>query len=157
LVGRSSTTPWEVPSSTEEYNKPEVLGTVCRHAIKGVWEGSLSRKVVEHLDSKKLAWTSIDVVRISYVGEFFRPVIVWIGVKPESLSVEDGTKVARSCQEILIQSDIINVDAEILKSLVTLLEGPKLLVPAFRLNRGRSQPSHSHARPPHLWQAHTLS
>src|ERR1700683_122483 len=52
-------------------------------------------------------------------------------MQPKSLSVEDNTKVARSCQEILIQSGIINVNVEIHKSLVTLLEGPKLLVPTF--------------------------
>jgi hypothetical protein len=52
-------------------------------------------------------------------------------VQPDSLSVEDGTKVARSCQEILAQSGIINVDVEIRNSLVTPLDGPKLLVPTF--------------------------
>ncbi|RPA99861.1 hypothetical protein L873DRAFT_1682426 [Choiromyces venosus 120613-1] len=131
LVGRSSTSLWEAPSWPEAYNKPKVLGTVGRHAIRDVWEGNLSCKVVEHLDSKKVAWTSIDVVRISYVEESFRPVILWIGVQPESLSVEDGTKVACSCKEILIQSGINNVDVEIRESLVTSLEGLKLLAPAF--------------------------
>ncbi|RPA95784.1 hypothetical protein L873DRAFT_1845759 [Choiromyces venosus 120613-1] len=121
----------EVPSGSEAYNKPKVLGTVGRHAIKDVWEDNLSHKVVEHLDSEKVAWTSIDVVCISYVEESFRPVILWIGVQLESLSIEDGTKVARSCQEILVQSGIINVDVEIRESLVTPLEGPKLLVPTF--------------------------
>ena len=131
LVGRSSTTPWEAPKGPEAYNRPKVLGTVGRHPIKDVWEAGLSRKVLEHLDSKKVAWTSIDVVRIGYVEESFRPVILWIGVQPESLSVEDGTKVARSCQDILVQSGIIDVDVEICQSLVTFLEGPKLLAPTF--------------------------
>lgn len=52
-------------------------------------------------------------------------------MQPESLSVEDGTKVARSCQEIFLQSGIIDIDIEIRESLVTLLEGPKLLMPTF--------------------------
>ncbi|RPA94539.1 hypothetical protein L873DRAFT_1408743 [Choiromyces venosus 120613-1] len=68
-------------------------------------------------------------LRISYVKESFRPVILSVGVQPESLSVQDGTKVARSCQEILVQSGIINVDVEIRESLVTPLEGHKLLAP----------------------------
>ncbi|RPA93055.1 hypothetical protein L873DRAFT_1847409 [Choiromyces venosus 120613-1] len=129
LVGRSSTIVWEAPSGPEAYPRHKVLGTVGRHAINNVWEGNLSCKVVEHLDSKKVAWTSIDVVRISYVEESFRPVILWIGVQPESLSVEDGTEVARSCQEILVQSGIIDVDVEIRESFVTPLAGPKLLEP----------------------------
>lgn len=110
LVGRSSTTPWEAPRGAEEYNKRKLLGTVGRHPIKDVWEDNLSRRVVEHLNSKEVAWTSIDVVRISYVEELFRPVILWIGVQPQSLSVDNGTKVARSCQEILIQFGITDVD-----------------------------------------------
>jgi hypothetical protein len=65
------------------------------------------------------------------VGEFFHPIILWISIQPRSLSVKDGTKVARSCQEILVQSSIINVDVKIRKSLVTLLESPKLLMPTF--------------------------
>ncbi|KAL5480626.1 hypothetical protein ACEPAI_1897 [Sanghuangporus weigelae] len=131
LVGRSSTTPWEAPSGTEAYNKSKLLGTIGRHVIKDVWEDNLSRKLVEHLDSNRVPWNSIDVVRISYVGESFRPVILWIGVQPESLSVEDGTKVARSSQEILVQFGIVDVDVEIRESLVTPLDGPKLLVPTF--------------------------
>ncbi|KDQ64793.1 hypothetical protein JAAARDRAFT_238133 [Jaapia argillacea MUCL 33604] len=131
LVGRSGTTPWEAPGAPKAYLKLKELGTVGRHAITKVWEDHLGRKVVAHLDSKQVAWTSIDVVRIGYVGESPHPVIVWIGVQPESLSVEDGNKVARSCQEILVQSGIIDVDVEIRESLVTPLEGPKLLAPTF--------------------------
>jgi hypothetical protein len=63
----------------EEYNKSKVLGTVGRHAIKDVWEGNLSRKVVEHLGLKKVAWASIDIVHISYVGDSFCPVVLLFG------------------------------------------------------------------------------
>ncbi|KAI5116737.1 hypothetical protein M0805_001379 [Coniferiporia weirii] len=127
LVGRSSTTPWKAPTGMEAYSRPKMLGTVGRHPIKEVWEGNLSRNVVEHLDSKKVAWTSIDVVRIGYVDDSFHPVILWIGVQPESLSAEEGTEVACSCKGVLVQSGIIDVEVEIRESLVTPLEGPKLL------------------------------
>ncbi|KZS99904.1 uncharacterized protein LAESUDRAFT_765115 [Laetiporus sulphureus 93-53] len=129
LVGRSSTTPWEAPGIAEAYNKPKVLRTVGRRAIKAVWEGSLSLEVVEHLDSKQVAWTSIDVVRIGYVEEYSRPVILWIGMQRGSFSLEDGAKAAGSCQGILVQSGGIDVDVEIRASCVAALEGPKLLAP----------------------------
>ena len=110
--------------SMEGAHRPKVLGTVGNHAIKDVWEGNLSRQVVEHLDSKEVAWTSIDVVRIGYVEESFHPVILWIGVQPQSLSFKDGTEVARSCKEILVRSGITDVDVEIRKSSVTFLSPP---------------------------------
>lgn len=97
LVGRSSATPWQAPSGMEEHTRPKVLGTVGKHEIKNLWEGGLSLQIVNYLNSKKVPWTSVDVVRISYVGESFRPVILWIRVLPESLSAEDGTHLARSC------------------------------------------------------------
>jgi len=96
----------------EEHTRPKVLGTVGNHEIKNLWEGDLSLQIVNYLNSKKVPWTSVDVVRISYVGESFRPVILWIGVLPESLSAEDGTHLARSCQEVLVQLGIIDVDVE---------------------------------------------
>lgn len=60
-----------------------------------------------------MVWASVDVVRISYAEESSRPVILWVGVQPGSLSVNDGTKVALSCQETPIQSGVINVDVDI--------------------------------------------
>ncbi|KAF8914349.1 hypothetical protein CPB84DRAFT_1742125 [Gymnopilus junonius] len=51
--------------------------------------------------------------------------------QPKSHSIEDGTKVARSCLEIFIQSGIINVNFEIRESVITLLGGPEQLVPTF--------------------------
>ena len=104
-----------------------MLGAVGRHAIKDVWEGNLSRQVIQHLDSREVEWTSIDVVRIGEVGESFHPVILWIGVRLKSLSGEDGTKVACSCKEILVRFGIVDVDVEIRVSSVTFLGGPKLL------------------------------
>ncbi|KDQ61352.1 hypothetical protein JAAARDRAFT_30774 [Jaapia argillacea MUCL 33604] len=129
LVGRSGITPWQVPRGPEAYPRPKVLETVGEHAIKKVWEDDLCPKLVAHLNSKEVAWTSIDVVRIGYVEELARPVIVWIGVQRKSLSFQDGTEVARSCQGILLQSGITDVDVEIRESIVTTLRGPKLLAP----------------------------
>ena len=59
-------------------------------------------KVVERLDLK-VAWASIHIIRISYIGDSFcsLAVVLWIDAQPESPSVEDGTNIARSCQEIL--------------------------------------------------------
>jgi len=75
-VGRSSTNPWVAERGLGDYPKPKMRETVGRHPINDVWEGSLSHEVIEYLDSKKVAWTSIDVVRIGYVEESICSVIV---------------------------------------------------------------------------------
>lgn len=110
------------------YNKPKVLRTVGNQVIKDVWEGCLSCEITKHLESLKVVWTSVDVVQISYVEESLHPVILWIGIQPETLSVEDGTELACSCWEIIIQCGIIDVDVEIRESLVNTLDGSKLLI-----------------------------
>lgn len=46
---------------------------------------------------------------------------------PESLSLEDGTKMAFGCHKILISFRIIDVDVELRESVVTPLAGPNFL------------------------------
>ncbi|KAG0635402.1 hypothetical protein HOY80DRAFT_927239 [Tuber brumale] len=131
LVGRSSIIPWEAPSGPEAYNRSKVLGVVGRHPIADLWEGILARKIIEHLNSQKVLWTSIDVVRISYAEESPCPVILWVGVQPESLSFPAGRQAALSCKDLLVRFGIFDVEVEIRQSLVTSLAGPELLAPTF--------------------------
>jgi hypothetical protein len=67
------------------------------HKIKEPWEDDLAFKVHTILDEKKVEWTSTNVVRIGYVEESSSNAILWIGVKPGSLSYEQGIDVARFC------------------------------------------------------------
>ena len=107
MVARSSTTPWEESTVKE-------LRPVGNHAIKEIWEGSFSLKL---LDSVKVQWTSIDLVRIGNIEETFAPVVVWIGVRPASLSGYDGLDMASKCKKLLLEHDIADVDVEIRESL----------------------------------------
>lgn len=131
LVSRSSTNKWTGPCWPDAYNKPKELRPVGMHAIVDVWEDHLSHKFVQYLDSKQVSWTSIDILRIGYAGDPFPPLILWIGVKPDSLSFEDGMTVACTCHEILVESRITDVDVEIRESSVIPLVGPKLLTPTL--------------------------
>jgi len=134
LVSRTSTSRWTAPCWPDAYNKPKELRPVGMHPIVDIWEDHLSRKLVQCLDSKQVSWTSIDIVRIGYAGESFPPLILWIGVEPDSLSLEDGATVAYSCHQILVESRITDVDVEIRESSVTPLVGPKLLAPTLSSN-----------------------
>ena len=72
-------------------------------------------EISKTLDSKEVNWTSIDVVKIGYDwGD--RPVILWIGVKPSSLSGEKGVEVALACKELLVKYGINDVECEIRES-----------------------------------------
>ncbi len=68
LVARTSTTPWKAPTGPEAYRQPKELRPVGKHAITEVWK-DLGPKVFSLLDSMKVKWTSIDVIRIVNAGE----------------------------------------------------------------------------------------
>jgi hypothetical protein len=130
LVARNSTIPWKAPTGPEAYCDFKELRAVGNHALKDVWEDSLALELHALLKSMKVKWTSTDVVRIGYAGEYPAPVILWIGVMPASLSGDDGVVVASKCRELLEKNNITDVDVEIRESVVTLSAGPKLLSPS---------------------------
>ncbi len=118
LVARTSTTPWKAPTGPEAYHRLKELRVVGEHALNSVWGDDLGVKVSSLLDEMNVKWTSLDIVRIGYCGQFFAPVILWIGVTPASLSSEDGIVAARKCKEILEEYHITDVDVEIRESVV---------------------------------------
>ncbi|KAL6301212.1 hypothetical protein BKA93DRAFT_828484 [Sparassis latifolia] len=73
-----------------------------------------------------MKWTSTDVARIGFVGESVAPVVVWIGVKPDTLCGEDGLAVAQECKQLLVANEILDVEVEIRESVVTRYVGPTL-------------------------------
>ncbi|KAK0458222.1 uncharacterized protein EV420DRAFT_1544249, partial [Desarmillaria tabescens] len=119
------------PTGPEAYRNVKELRPVGNHALKEAWEGNLALKLHALLDSMKVKWTSTDVVRIGNSGESSAPVILWIGVMPASLSGNDGVVVASKCRELLVESNIADVDVEIRESVVTRSAGPKLLTSTY--------------------------
>jgi hypothetical protein len=115
LVARTGT-PWEAPTDPEAPRKLKELRPAYNHALKDVWGASLAPKIIALLDSKEVKFTSIDIVSIGYPEDTFYPVIVWIGVLPESLSGDDGFVVASKCRELLVEYDITDVEVEIRES-----------------------------------------
>ncbi|CAA7262387.1 unnamed protein product [Cyclocybe aegerita] len=130
LVARTGTTLWKEPTGRWASYNDKDLRVVGNHPIKDVWEDNLALKVMDLLDSMKVKWTSLDVVRIGIVEEDFAPVILWIGVIPTSLSGEEGVIAAYKCHELLVECNITDVDVQIRESVVTRSGGPKLLKPA---------------------------
>lgn len=85
-------------------------------------------KVHAILDEKGVDWISTDVLRIPYIEKPCGDVILWIGVKPGSLSCELGVEMVLRCKELLDYS-IKDIDVEIRQSEVVSLAGPQLREP----------------------------
>ena len=127
LVARTGATLWKAPTGPEAYRVIRELRAVGNHALEEVWEDNLALKLHALLNSMEVKWTSTDVVRIANEGESSAPVILWIGVIPNSLSGDNGVVVASKCRELLVEFNIADVDVEIRESVVTRSAGPRLL------------------------------
>ena len=130
LVARTGGTPWEAPIGLEAYTvRKELLPGGTHHSLSKAWEHNLPFKLHALLDSEQVEWTSTDIVRIRPQREYGNhpmPVILWIGVKPSSLTGEKGVDVAFKCRELLMQYGIDDVEVEIRESVVSLSASPKL-------------------------------
>ena len=125
LVARTGTDIWETPADPEASPRKE-LRTVGNHSLKEVWEDNLAFRIHDILKSDGVQWTSTEVARIGFAGESMAPVVIWIGVKPNSLSGKDGLAVARKCKELLTARNILDVEVEIRESVVTRYVGHQL-------------------------------
>ncbi|KAF9509980.1 hypothetical protein BS47DRAFT_1364881 [Hydnum rufescens UP504] len=130
LVYRTGTTPWIRPTGLEAYRELKELRPVFGHKLNTVWK-ELGREVYDFLDSVGVLWTTIDVVRFIKVGqgEVVGPVVLWIGVAPESLCSEDAHTAAHSCLDLLKKFDITDVEVEFRESMYSRSAGPSLLKP----------------------------
>ena len=62
------------------------------------------------------------------------PVILWIGIKPQSLCGKEAHTAAFKCRDILHEQGITDVDVELRESSVIRSAGPKLLPPVLTAN-----------------------
>jgi hypothetical protein len=73
---------------------------VFDHPIAAAWD-ELSPQVRDYLDYINIKWTSIDVVRFADVEKDPGPPVIWIGVMPASLSLEDAEAAAIGIEGLL--------------------------------------------------------
>jgi len=130
LIARTGSNAWVVPSGPEAFLRPNELGAVSDPALSEVWEGGLAFRIHEILEANTVRWTTTDVVRIGFVGECTAPVVLWIGVTPDTLSHGDGQIVAKACKELLAVHNINDIEVEIREANVIRYISPKLKKPA---------------------------
>lgn len=118
LVARTSTTPWEEFTGPEEDKPYKDLRFAGNHPIKEVWSSGLADKIIALLRSTNVDYNDLDVVRMGINDLWFPDTIVWIGVRPGSLSGYDGLDVALKCKELIVEYGITDVEVEIREAIV---------------------------------------
>jgi hypothetical protein len=102
----------------------------------------LGERVYTLLDDKGVRWTSMDPLAFAEAGEkTFSPLLIWIGVEPESLAYELANTAAEAVTFLLAQAGFSGFETGFRESVVTRsVAGPKMLsfdplndsVPEFR-------------------------
>ncbi|KAF8874483.1 hypothetical protein BD779DRAFT_1703538 [Infundibulicybe gibba] len=99
------------------------------HPIAGSWL-EIGAEIYQSLDARGVKWTSIDPVAFADAGEEkpFCPLLMWIGVKPETLHFEDAVVAADAIKGILTIAGFPDIEVAFRESEVThSVCGPKLL------------------------------
>ena len=115
LVARSSTFVWEEPSWPDGSPKEKWLHPLGQQYSQSDHWGAVLEESMTILDSKGVKVTSIDLLSFGYEEEERLP-IMWVGVKPNSLSGEDGVQAAIECKKVLDKYGLIDVHCEIRES-----------------------------------------
>ncbi|KAI0311475.1 hypothetical protein OF83DRAFT_1068738 [Amylostereum chailletii] len=114
----SSKTPWVKPTGLGSYRKLKQARGVFGHKLNVVWKS-------------RVAWTSIDVARFITDGDgdekIYGPVVLWVGVRPDSLQAEDAYNSGKEILDLLASFDIVEVEVEYRESVYKRSGGPALL------------------------------
>ncbi|KAM5540702.1 hypothetical protein V8D89_005733 [Ganoderma adspersum] len=117
LIATTKPGPFKEPTGPGAYTVlkelPRVLGD---HPLASVWDSGLADCLRHGLNTMRVNWTSIDVVRIAEVRESSGLAIVWIGVEVGALSFEEGSVVAHNCRTFIDSYDIPDYHVEIRES-----------------------------------------
>ena len=113
---------WVRPTGFESYRKLKQARGVFGHKLNVVWD-DVGPKVRDLLSAQSVAWTSIDVVRFITSGDGDRkingPVVIWVGVFPNSLRGEDAFTSSKDILDLLAINDITDVEVEYRESVYT--------------------------------------
>lgn len=136
----SESAPWIKPKGFEAYTKPTQLRGVFNHPLNALWE-ELGPLVKDLVNTQGLAWTSIDVVRFLRLtdGEggnlkVLGPVVLWVGVRPDSLGSESAFNSAKDILHLLVRFNVHDVEVEYRESIYRRSAGPALLRSVSNVN-----------------------
>ena len=128
FIARSSYDTWVIPTDLKINIGRRELRPVGKHPLCDVWEGKVDIAMHYYLVEQKVQYTSLDPVRLAIENEATAPVIVWVGVKLDTLSAERGVDIAVGLRGILLQNGIDDVHVELRAATITTFS--KLYKPA---------------------------
>lgn len=121
---------WRERTGPESYRITREARPVYDHPITDQW-CTIGTTIYQFLDSQSIKWTSIDPVAFAEEGEVkaFCPLLMWIGVHPESLLYNAAVAAAEAIKNILAQAGFPEIEVAFRESVVTrsVAPGPKLL------------------------------
>ncbi|KJA21087.1 hypothetical protein HYPSUDRAFT_203275 [Hypholoma sublateritium FD-334 SS-4] len=130
-------TPWVKPTGQEAYRKLKQARGVFGHKLNDIWN-DVGPKVRDLLIALSIPWTSIDVVRFVTDGDGDKkirsPVVIWVGVVPDSLNSDGAFESSNSILNLLAINDINDVEVEYRESVYTPSVGAALLPSVSNLN-----------------------
>ncbi|EIW81472.1 hypothetical protein CONPUDRAFT_124600 [Coniophora puteana RWD-64-598 SS2] len=127
-----------MPKGPEAYRRLKYLYPVYDHKLGDKWEDVCPR-VRGLLDKQQVRFSTIDLVRFRTVPDqqtpaSITPVVIWVGVLPDSLAVEDASNSANAILALLNDEGITAVDIEFRESVFRRSAGVELYEPASDLD-----------------------
>ncbi|KAJ7600564.1 hypothetical protein C8J56DRAFT_813361 [Mycena floridula] len=124
-----------MPTGPEAYRRLKHLCPVFDHKLGDKWD-YVGPKIRDILDKQQVRFSTIDVVRFRTVPDqqtsaFTSPVVIWIGVLPDSLAGKDAFNSANLILALLDKEGITDVDIEFRESVFRPSAGAKLYKPAL--------------------------
>lgn len=120
---------WRERTGPESYRIVREARPVYDHPIADQWH-AIGASIYHFLDSQSVKWTSIDPVAFAEEGEVkpFCPLLMWIGVYPESLLYNAAVAAAEAIKKILAHAGFPEIEVAFRESIVTrsVAPGPKL-------------------------------
>ena len=141
LVYRTSRDPFVMPKGPEAYRRLKYLYPVYDHRLENRWE-HVRPKVRDLLDKQQVRFSTIDLVRFRTVPDqqtptAISPVVIWVGVLPDSLASKDAFNSANAILALLKNEGITTVEIEFRESVFRRSAGAELYEPASNLDATR--------------------
>ena len=141
LVYRTSKDPFEPPTGPEAYRHLKYLYPVCDQRLGERWE-DVRPKIRDLLDKHQVRFSTIDLVCFCTAPEqqtlpVISPVVILVGVLPDSLAGEDAFASANTILALLEDEGISAVDVEFRESVFRRSSGAELYEPASELDATR--------------------
>lgn len=121
---------WPVRTGPQSQRIIREARGVHGHPMQPVWL-ELGERVYKLLDKTGVRWTSIDPLAFAEAGKkSFSPLLLWVGVVPESLQYELANTAAEAVTKLISEAGFSGVEIGFCESIVTFSRRPQDALPS---------------------------